>query len=88
MLRRPERRPSHRPRCGAPEIRVATVAHALPSDRIFGHTLDQYVRNGALPQFNFSHDRLPILCRDDADLRKANYVADMFDHLPSRYNEM
>ncbi|WP_066558496.1 DUF1993 domain-containing protein [Croceicoccus bisphenolivorans] len=68
-----------------PELKEADarpVAHALPMGIIFDLTLEQYVRDWAVPQFYF-HVMIAyaILRAQGADLGKADFVAHMFGYV-------
>lgn len=64
---------THEPDGGQP------VAHALPVGLVFDLTLDQYVRDWALPQFYFHLvTAYAIMRAQGVDLGKVDYVAHMF----------
>jgi hypothetical protein len=70
-------------RAGMPDIDpAAPMAHALPQGMVFDLTVEQYVRDWALPQFYFhTMAAYSILRSRGLELGKADYVAHMFAYL-------
>lgn len=60
------------------------IAHELPNGMVFDFTAEQYVRDWALPQFNFHlMAAYAILRAQGIELGKADYVAHLFPLLRS-----
>lgn len=57
----------------------SAIAHELPNGMVFDFTAEQYVRDWALPQFNFHlMAAYAILRNQGVELGKADYVAHLF----------
>ena len=62
----------------------SAIAHELPNGMVFDFTAEQYVRDWALPQFNFHlMAAYAILRNQGVELGKADYVAHLFPLLRS-----
>ena len=60
----------------------SSLVHELPDGITFGLTPERYIRNGIIAQFYFhAMAAYAILRFDKTDLRKSNYVMQMFQYI-------